>query len=233
KGIQVEGWRNVFFLAALLGGILVSGYVVQPAFTRLYGAEVGQLCSEVFQIIFMGAVTLMSYDLTAPHMFKVKGRIISAYEKNDFSTGAILEVGILFFGIFGAMLPALAVLQAKGPALGFEKPWQFFWGSGVLSSFLDNAPTYLTFATLAASKVGVSIKDFGPLAAQFPRLLEAVACGSVFMGANSYIGNGPNFMVKAIADHAKVRMPSFFGYMKWSMAVLVPIFLIETLIFFL
>ena len=141
-------------------------------------------------------------------------------------------MGILFFGIFGAMLPALAVLQAKGPTMGIASPWQYFWGSGVLSSFLDNAPTYLTFATLAASKSGVSVSHLGELAERFPRLLEAVACGSVFMGANSYIGNGPNFMVKAIADHAKVKMPSFFGYMKGSMAVLIPIFIIETFIFF-
>jgi Na+/H+ antiporter NhaD/arsenite permease-like protein len=232
RGIQVEGWRNVLFLFALLGVILASGYIIQPAFSRLYGAEVGRLCSEMFQIVLMIGIALMSFDLTAPHMYKVKGRIISAYANNDFTTAAIIEVGILFFGIFGAMLPTLAVLQAKGPSLGVEAPWQYFWGSGTLSSFLDNAPTYLTFATLAASKSGVSLRDFSELAARFPRLLEAVACGSVFMGANSYIGNGPNFMVKAIADHSKVKMPSFFGYMLWSMAVLVPIFVIETLVFF-
>lgn len=233
KGIQVEGWRNVFFLLALLAVIIVSGYVIQPYFGGLYGEETGRLCSETFQIILMLGVALMSFDLTAPHMYKVKGRIISTYEKNEFSTGAILEVGILFFGIFGAMLPAMAVVQAKGPSMGFNDPWQFFWGSGVLSSFLDNAPTYLSFATLAASKSGVSITHFGELAARFPRLLEAVACGSVFMGANSYIGNGPNFMVKAIADHSKVKMPSFFGYMLWSGAILIPTFVVMTLVFFL
>jgi Na+/H+ antiporter NhaD/arsenite permease-like protein len=233
KRIKVEGYRNVLFLLALLAVIVVSGYVIQPYFGGLYGEETGRLCSEVFQIVLMIGVALMSFDLTAPHMYKVKGRIISTYEQNEFSTGAILEVGILFFGIFGAMLPAMALVQAKGPSMGVSSPWQYFWGSGVLSSFLDNAPTYLSFATLAASKSGVSITHFGELAARFPRLLEAVACGSVFMGANSYIGNGPNFMVKAIADHSKVRMPSFFGYMMWSGAVLIPTFIIMTLVFFL
>jgi Na+/H+ antiporter NhaD/arsenite permease-like protein len=232
RRLHVEGWRNIFFLLALLGVIMASGYFIQPAFSRLYGDEIGKISSEIFQIILMIGIALMSYDLTAPRMYKAKGRIITTYEKNEFSMSAMLEVGILFFGIFGAMLPTIAVLQAKGPSLGVAQPWQFFWGSGALSSFLDNAPTYLTFATLAASKSGVSTQNLGELASRFPRLLEAVACGSVFMGANTYIGNGPNFMVKTIAEHAKVKMPSFFGYMLWAICILVPLFLIESFLFF-
>ena len=129
------------------------------------------------------------------------------------------------------MVPALRVLAAQGASLGITKPWQFFWASGVLSSFLDNAPTYLTFATLA---VGVTNQLTGShlsadhLAALGSHpfgatLLTAVSCGSVFMGANSYIGNGPNFMVKALAEESRVRMPSFFGYMAWSVGILVPL----------
>jgi Na+/H+ antiporter NhaD/arsenite permease-like protein len=232
RKVYVEGWRNIFFLLALLGVIMASGYLIQPTFSRLYGAEVGQACSEIFQILAMIGIALMSYDLTAPRMYKAKGRIITTYEKNEFSMSAMLEVGILFFGIFGSMLPTMAILQAKGPTLGVSEPWHFFWGSGILSSFLDNAPTYLTFATLAASKAGLSTHNLSELAHQFPRLLEAVACGSVFMGANTYIGNGPNFMVKTIAEHSKVKMPSFFGYMLWSCSILIPLFLIETWLFF-
>ena len=118
---------------------------------------------------------------------------------------------------------------SRGASLGLAQPWQFFWASGALSSVLDNAPTYLTFASLAAGvqrggrpAVG---RDLGALAAHPTghQLLAAVSCGSVFMGANTYIGNGPNFMVKAIAEQHHVRMPSFFGYMVWSLAILLPV----------
>ena len=153
-------------------------------------------------------------------------------EEFAFGFGPVLEVAVLFLGIFGAMLPALALLEAKGPGLGIARAWQYFWLTGGLSSFLDNAPTYLTFATLASGTLGLSGEHLGALAAKAPRLLEAVSCGAVFMGANSYIGNGPNFMVKAIAEHRGVRTPGFFGYMAWAMAVLVPILLLVTLLFY-
>jgi Na+/H+ antiporter NhaD/arsenite permease-like protein len=125
------------------------------------------------------------------------------------------------------MVPALVWLERHGPQLGITEPWQFFWLSGGLSSFLDNAPTYLTFATLAAGP-----HDFAWLMDHKPLILAAISTGSVFMGANSYIGNGPNFMVKAIADEAGLKTPSFFGYMAYSMAILIPVFLVITLIFF-
>ena len=140
---------------------------------------------------------------------------------------------MLFAGIFATMIPALEILRARGAEFGVSEPWQFFWLSGALSSFLDNAPTYLTFASLAqglheAGQAAVSIAG-GPVSAT---LLAAISCGSVFMGANSYIGNGPNFMVKAIAEEQGVEMPSFFGYMLWSGGILLPLFVVVTLVFF-
>ena len=147
---------------------------------------------------------------------------------NRFSAGPMLEVAALFAGIFLTMIPALEILRLRGGDLGVHAPWQFFWASGLLSMFLDNAPTYLTFLALAqglnlpAETVGV------PNA-----ILAAISVGSVAMGANSYIGNAPNFMVKAIAEDAGVRMPSFFGYIAYSAAILLPLFALLTFVYFL
>jgi Na+/H+ antiporter NhaD/arsenite permease-like protein len=154
--------------------------------------------------------------------------------ENGFLWAPIVEVAVLFAGIFATMVPALHLLHARGASLGITEPWQFFWGSGILSSFLDNAPTYLTFASTASGLVGTDAADLGSLAAHpaGAPLLLAVSAGSVLMGANTYIGNGPNFMVKAIAEQDGVRMPGFFGYMAWSGAVLLPIFGAVTLAFF-
>jgi Na+/H+ antiporter NhaD/arsenite permease-like protein len=150
------------------------------------------------------------------------------HRENKFAWGPILEVAILFVGIFVTMAPALALLKEHGPKFGVTEPWQFFWLTGGLSSFLDNAPTYVTFGTLAAGG-----DDFSGLAANKPLILAAISCGAVFMGANSYIGNGPNFMVKAIAEEAGYPMPSFFGYMlRYVLPVLVPIFVVVTWVFF-
>lgn len=164
----------------------------------------------------------------------------SIREKNRFGFGPIIEVAVLFAGIFATMIPALAILNVKGKSLGIESPAQFFWASGILSSFLDNAPTYLTFAVTACGIHGVNTEE-GRYLAEFLKLpaasgaiqiLAAVSCGSVFMGANTYIGNGPNFMVKAIAEENNVRMPGFFGYMAYSGAILIPIFIVVTFVFF-
>ena len=153
--------------------------------------------------------------------------------ENGFTWAPIVEVAVLFAGIFATMMPALAILNARGGELGLTEPWQFFWASGLLSSFLDNAPTYLTFASAASALVGTSSADLSALIAteQGARLLAAVSLGSVFMGANTYIGNGPNFMVKAIAERDGVRMPGFFGYMAYSGAILIPIFVALTFVF--
>ncbi len=148
-------------------------------------------------------------------------------QANRFSFHPILEVAALFAGIFVTMLPALDLLRARGADLGLREPWQFFWATGALSSFLDNAPTYLSFLALAQG-LGLA-----PGVAGVPEaLLKAISLGAVFMGANTYLGNGPNFMVRSIAEERGVRMPSFGGYMLYSGAVLLPVFLLVTLVFF-
>jgi len=146
---------------------------------------------------------------------------------NGFSAGPMLEVAALFAGIFLTMIPALELLRERGGELGVREPWQFFWASGILSSFLDNAPTYLTFLAL-----GQGLRLPGEIVGVPAAILAAISVGSVAMGANSYIGNAPNFMVKAVAEEAGVKMPSFFGYMFYSAVVLFPLFVVVTLVFF-
>jgi Na+/H+ antiporter NhaD/arsenite permease-like protein len=155
--------------------------------------------------------------------------------ENNFTYGPIVEVAILFAGIFITMVPLLLLLETKGASLGIIKPWQFFWFSGGLSSFLDNTPTYVTFASLASSVTqsighaglsivhGIGVRE---------DLLLAISAGSVFMGANTYIGNGPNFMVKSIVEEQGIKVPHFFGYMLYSCCILLPLFGLITLIFF-
>ena len=146
---------------------------------------------------------------------------------NEFTSAPMVEVAVLFLGIFLTMIPALELLHVRGGELGVREPRQFFWATGALSSFLDNAPTYLIFLALAQS-LGLPAEVVG-----VPHvILAAISVGAVGMGANTYIGNAPNFMVKAIAEAAGVRMPSFFGYMAYSGAVLLPLFAIVTLLFF-
>jgi Na+/H+ antiporter NhaD/arsenite permease-like protein len=126
------------------------------------------------------------------------------------------------------MIPALELLRLHGAALGVREPWQFFWVGGILSSLLDNAPTYLTFFTLAQ---GLGLPN--EVAGMTHAVLTGLSLGTVFMGANTYIGNAPNFMVKAIAEEAKVRMPSFLGYALYAAAVLGPIYVVVTFLFLL
>jgi Na+/H+ antiporter NhaD/arsenite permease-like protein len=165
----------------------------------------------------IGALALVSLRLTPKRI----------RHDNGFSAGPMVEVAVLFAGIFLTMIPALDLLRLRGDELGVRAPWHFFWATGVLSSFLDNAPTYLTFLALGqglrlpAEVVGVPAS-----------ILAAISVGSVAMGANTYIGNAPNFMVKAIAEKAGVKMPSFFGYMLYSGAILLPLFVAVTLVFF-
>jgi Na+/H+ antiporter NhaD/arsenite permease-like protein len=183
-------------------------------------------------IIAMLAVT--AYIATAP----------GTRERNAFTFGPIVEVAVLFAGIFVTMAPVLEILNAwsqgartlLGMGFGVSQPWHFFWAAGALSSVLDNAPTYLAFAASAAGLHGV------PAHGQFigaltldpgsARILAAIATGSVFMGANTYIGNAPNFMVKAIAEENGIKMPSFFGYMAYSCGILLPLFVAITVLFF-
>ncbi len=157
-------------------------------------------------------------------------------KENKFNYVAIGEVACLFIGIFITMQVPIEILNAKGSELGLSNPWHFFWATGILSSFLDNAPTYVVFFETAASpnfpKTGalVQLGESGRTISE--ALLYAISCGAVFMGANSYIGNGPNFMVKSIAEQSGVKMPSFFGYMVYSALILIPLFVLLTLVFF-
>jgi Na+/H+ antiporter NhaD/arsenite permease-like protein len=147
-------------------------------------------------------------------------------EANGFEWHAIAEVAVLFAGIFVTMVPALVLLSQQKDLV--TEPWQYFWMTGGLSSVLDNAPTYLAFASMASGNPD----DIGRLMTSAPLVLAAIRCGAVFMGANTYIGNGPNFMVRAIAERAGYKMPSFFGYVAYSGLILLPIFVVVTLIFF-
>jgi Na+/H+ antiporter NhaD/arsenite permease-like protein len=172
----------------------------------------------------LGAMSLLSLACTKKAL----------RDQHGFTFAPITEVAILFAGIFLTMVPLLTLLEMKGAELGITKPWQFFWLSGGLSSFLDNAPTYLTFSSLAESVTrSQSLAGIPVIAGIRVDLLRAISCGSVFMGANTYIGNGPNFMVKVIAEEQGVAVPHFFGYMLYSGLVLIPTFLILTMVFFL
>jgi Na+/H+ antiporter NhaD/arsenite permease-like protein len=221
--LSIEGAVNLGWLAGVVVVVFLSG-------AWLPRLGLGEGTRAALQIGSLVALTLLSLATTPRRV----------HEANQFGWGPIVEVAVLFFGIFATMIPALHVLAALGPSLGVTEPWQFFWATGLLSSFLDNAPTYLTFASLASGVVNAQAGgaippgELGALAAHptGAALLAAISCGAVFMGAVTYIGNGPNFMVKAIAEQHRVRMPSFFGYVLWSGAVLMPIFVVVTLIFF-
>jgi Na+/H+ antiporter NhaD/arsenite permease-like protein len=206
--LHVAGVPNLLYLGGVIAVLVLSGSASLPA-----GVQEGGML----------AMAALSW-FTTPRPLR---------RENGFTWSPIVEVAVLFAGIFATMMPALAILNARGGELGLTEPWQFFWASGLLSSFLDNAPTYLTFASAASALVGTSAADLSALIAteQGARLLAAVSLGSVFMGANTYIGNGPNFMVKAIAEQDGVRMPGFFGYMAYSGAILIPIFAALTFVF--
>ena len=151
---------------------------------------------------------------------------------NNFSLHPIMEVAYLFIGIFLTMIPALILLESNGKGLGVTQPWQFFWMTGIFSSFLDNAPTYLTFLSLEKGLFGFTNVAQILADSQAELILKSISVGAVFMGANSYIGNAPNFMVKAVAEENDVRMPSFGGYLLYSFGILTPVFILITYIFF-
>jgi Na+/H+ antiporter NhaD/arsenite permease-like protein len=195
---------------------------------RLFGTE---------NLVLLGGIVLAAAFLRAPWrelsmaalaLVSLRRTPESVRTANQFTFHPILEVAAVFAGIFVTMIPALDLLRSHGGALGVREPWQFFWAAGLLSSFLDNAPTYLTFLALAQGLrlppevVGVT-----------HQVLAAISLGAVFMGANTYIGNGPNFMVRAIAEARGVRMPGFGGYMLYSLTVLIPLFLLVTALYFL
>jgi len=169
--------------------------------------------------VIMIAAAVASYFLT-PH---------SIHQDHDFNFEPIKEVAILFLGIFATMIPALQYLETHAQGFGLHSPGQFFWLTGSLSSFLDNAPTYLTFLSTAMGALG---KDVTGLLLQTPKDVVAISLGAVFFGAMTYIGNGPNFMVKSISDRAGVKNPSFLAYIfRFSLPVLLPVFLLVWFLF--
>jgi Na+/H+ antiporter NhaD/arsenite permease-like protein len=204
-----------------------SGVAVDPAPLGIEGKGNLPLLAAVIGAVFLPTPyreTLMAAAAIVS-VWKTPARV---REENGFTYHPIEEVAILFAGIFATMIPALLILKARGGELGVTSPAHFFWAVGWLSSFLDNAPTYLAFFSLAEG-LGGSL----PVAGVSEPVLAAISAGAVFMGANTYVGNAPNFMVKAIAEESGVRMPSFLGYMAWSCAVLLPLFALLTLLFFL
>ena len=223
--VGIEGGINFLLLGAVVVLVLMSGLWKPGIAFDIAGTEVG-----LQQLVRDGAligVTLLSMALTQAQV----------REANQFSWAPMQEVAKLFVGIFVTMVPVLAMLKA-GEAGAFAAvaravtapdgaplPWAYFWFSGSLSSFLDNAPTYLVFFNLAGGDPAVLMNTLAPT-------LTAISAGSVFMGANTYIGNAPNFMVKAIAEDRGIRMPSFFGYMLWSVGILVPLFVVMTFVWF-
>ncbi len=224
--IGFDGARNFWLLAAIVGLVLVSGIWKSPVSFDVAGTQVG-LPGLVRDLGLIG-VTLLSLRVTPA----------AVHNDNQFSWGPMLEVAKLFAGIFLTIIPVIAMLRSgiDGPfgaviaavtrPDGTPNPAMYFWASGLLSSFLDNAPTYLVFFNTAGGDAKVLMTTLAPT-------LAAISAGSVFMGANSYIGNAPNLMVKAIAEERGVKMPSFFGYMAWSSGILLPLFAIMTVIWFL
>ena len=220
--LSVEGKINLLLLLGVLAVAFVVGrFGVQIGLQSEYARRGGQ-------ILGMGSLAGLSLLMTRQEIRAANG----------FTLHPIVEVAVIFAGIFATMIPALALLESRGGELGLTHSWQFFWVTGFLSSFLDNAPTYLTFASMASGLMGTEAAHLGQLlraeagGLDGQTLLTAISVGAVSMGANTYIGNGPNFMVKAIAEEAGVAMPSFFGYMKYTVSILLPLFLLVTLIFF-
>ena len=222
--LAIQGGRNLALIGLVLAAVLVQGYW-RPGNIFVFGETIGT--ERLLGMAAFVAIAWVSMRVT-PEALR---------EENGFAWGAMAEVAKLFAAIFITMGPVLAILRAGAAgaaaplvalttdAAGQPIPWVYFWLSGALSSFLDNAPTYLVFFNLAGG-------DPGYLMGQGALILAAISCGAVFMGANSYIGNAPNFMVKAIVEEAGVRMPSFFGYCAWAFFFLIPLFILVTFVFF-
>ncbi|AMO25601.1 sodium:proton antiporter [Ramlibacter solisilvae] len=220
-----DGARNFWLLAAVVGLVLLSGFWKTSRGFEIAGTQVG--LPALVRDLGLLAVTWLSLRITPARV----------HEDNQFSWAPMQEVAKLFAGIFVTIVPVIAMLRAGvgGPfgAIvaavtrpdGSPDPAMYFWASGTLSSFLDNAPTYLVFFNTAGGDAQV-------LMGSMATALAAISAGSVFMGANTYIGNAPNLMVRAIVESRGERMPSFFGYMAWSGCILVPLFVVMTFIWF-
>ncbi len=208
-----------FNFIMLLGVVLLVAFVVPGKPFLGTPLETPHFLREILMLVLV----IASLQLT-----KTEVRV-----RNRFEYHAIIEVAALFSGIFLCMQVPIEILHAKGSSLGIDTPRSFFWATGILSSFLDNAPTYVVFFETATALPGkaastmIELADGGSIMGSY---LTAISLGAVFMGANTYIGNGPNFMVKSIAEQAGVKMPSFFGYMGYSMLILVPVWLALTFV---
>ncbi len=216
----VDGKRNIAVLIAAVAVVMLS-----PALARIGDSLHFHFIREV-ALIVLAAVSLM------PASRRPR-------ERNRFTWGPLVEVTVVFAGIFATIVPALAILRARGGELGLTQPWQFFWASGGLSAFLDSAPAYLSFTSAAqgmlhlGSPADLTSAAVAPAVGHSPAsFLAAISVGTVFMGANTYVGNAPNLMVRAIAEESGCPMPSFFHYMAWSVAVLLPVFVVVSLLFF-
>ena len=222
--LKLEGGVNVLLLLGVVGAVLLSG-IWKPG-VEFTAGPVGIALQDITRDVLLLGLSGLSLLFTSRQ----------TRELNNFSWEPIEEVAKLFFGIFVTMIPAITMLKAGTNGAfrdiialvsrdGEPVNHMYFWLSGILSSFLDNAPTYLVFFNTAGG-------DAAQLMQEAPLTLAAISCGAVFMGANSYIGNAPNFMVRSIAESQGVKMPSFFGYMAWSVGILIPLFLLITVIFF-
>lgn len=222
--ITITGHRNFFYLAGIIGFVLLSGTWKPYFYLPFFGLKLG--LQDVVRDVGLISILLISY-LTTPH---------SIHKANHFNWEPLLEVGKIFFAVFVTVIPVIAILHAgeKGELRGLislvtqnGEPVNamYFWLTGILSAFLDNAPTYLIFFHMAGG-------DPLELMTVLAHTLEAISLGAVFMGAMTYIGNAPNFMVKAIAEHRGIQMPSFLGFMGWSIGILIPLFLLLTFIRF-
>ena len=240
-GVHIEGLHNIVFLLGVMAAVIMSGSLKLPSVT-VYTAgshPVAVPLQNWLKDLIILAMGILSLRTTARTL----------REKNGFSWAPIQEVAYLFAGIFITIIPALAILKAgsEGALAGLvgavHGPVRFFWATGSLSAFLDNAPTYLTFFNAALGDLGVTeamvpgllghASTLAQINPEFVHDLQAISAGAVFMGALTYIGNAPNFMVKSIAEEAGIAMPSFFGYLfKWSAPILLPVFVIVTLLFF-
>ena len=225
RSIGFDGKINFALLGAVIALVLLSGFWKSPVSFNLAGTDVG--LPGIARDVGLVVVALLSLALTPRKV----------HEDNQFGWGPMQEVAKLFAGIFLTIVPVIAMLKAgvNGPfgAIvsavtrpdGSPDPAMYFWATGILSSFLDNAPTYLVFFNTAGGDPAVLMTALAPT-------LAAISAGAVFMGANTYIGNAPNLMVKAIAEDRGVNMPSFVGYMLWSVGILLPLFVLITFIWF-
>lgn len=226
--IRIEGAHNIIFIIMIVIGVVANG--VLPKEFAFFANNAGIPVYD--EIVFPYATLVEVLIILVAAYLSMKTTKQETRALNEFTFAPIEEVAKLFIGIFITMIPALIILKAHGAELGLSQPWEMFWATGALSSFLDNTPTYLVFLQTAGA-LGATAGIQTSVGTVSQIMLEAISTGAVFMGANTYIGNAPNFMVKSIAEENNIKMPSFFGYMAWSGAILIPTFIIDTIIFLL